>query len=142
MELRLFSEIDGCSIGSWLCHSPCAGYANTLRATAGESEANFAFEKANMQISPEQGQLMALVTRLIGARRAIEVGVFTGYSALTVAMALPEDGHLLACDVNEEWTSIVDLREFDAYDTSVAWQMHPSDGAWFAANGPRLSKRS
>jgi predicted O-methyltransferase YrrM len=55
-----------------------------------------------MQISPEQGQLMGLLVRLMGARRAIEVGVFTGYSALTVALALPDDGHLLACDHDEE----------------------------------------
>lgn len=61
---------------------------------------------ARMQIAPEQGQLMALLVRLIGARRCIEVGVFTGYSALAVAGALPEDGELLACDVSEEWTAI------------------------------------
>ncbi|RYZ87192.1 MAG: SAM-dependent methyltransferase [Moraxellaceae bacterium] len=57
--------------------------------------------QANMQISPEQGQFMALLVRLIGARRAIEVGVFTGYSALTTALALPADGHLLACDITD-----------------------------------------
>lgn len=59
-----------------------------------------------MQISPDQGQFMALLARLIGARRVVEVGTFTGYSALTVAMALPPDGRLTACDVSEEWTSI------------------------------------
>jgi predicted O-methyltransferase YrrM len=59
-----------------------------------------------MQISPEQGQFMALLVRLIGARRAIEIGVFTGYSALTVALALPPDGFLLACDISEEFTAI------------------------------------
>jgi len=59
---------------------------------------------AAMQISPEQGQLMDLLVRLTGARRCLEVGVFTGYSALAVALALPEDGHITACDVNEEWT--------------------------------------
>ena len=53
-----------------------------------------------MQITPEQGQLMALLARLSGARRAIEIGVFTGYSALTVALALPADGRLLACDID------------------------------------------
>lgn len=62
--------------------------------------------ESNMQIGPEQGQFMALLVRLIGARRCIEVGVFTGYSSLAVALALPEDGHLLACDVSEEWTAI------------------------------------
>lgn len=61
---------------------------------------------AEMQISPEQGQLMALLVRLLGARQAIEVGVFTGYSALTVALALPDDGRLLACDINEGYTRI------------------------------------
>lgn len=61
---------------------------------------------AGMQISPEQGQFMALLVRLLGARRTIEVGVFTGYSALTVALALPDDGHVLACDVSEEYTRV------------------------------------
>ena len=61
---------------------------------------------AGMQISPEQGQFMALLVKLTGARRAIEIGVFTGYSALTVALALPEDGTLLACDISEPYTSI------------------------------------
>jgi predicted O-methyltransferase YrrM len=61
---------------------------------------------AGMQISPEQGQFMALLIKLMGARRAIEVGVFTGYSALTVALALPTDGKLLACDISDEFTQI------------------------------------
>jgi predicted O-methyltransferase YrrM len=59
-----------------------------------------------MQISPEQGQFMALLVKLLGARRAIEVGVFTGYSALTVALALPDDGTLLACDISDEYTRV------------------------------------
>jgi caffeoyl-CoA O-methyltransferase len=59
-----------------------------------------------MQIGPEQGQLMALLVRLLGARRTIEVGVFTGYSALSVALALPADGRVVACDVSEEWTAM------------------------------------
>lgn len=63
-------------------------------------------EHAGMQIGPEQGQLMRFLAGLIGTRHAIEVGVFTGYSALSVALALPEDGQLIACDVSEEWTSI------------------------------------
>ncbi len=63
-------------------------------------------ERAGMQISPEQGQFMALLVALIEARNTLEVGVFTGYSALCVAEALPEDGRILACDVSEEWTSI------------------------------------
>ena len=62
--------------------------------------------QAVMQIAPEQGQLMAMLVRLMGAKRCIEVGVFTGYSSLAVASALPEDGELLACDVSEEWCAI------------------------------------
>jgi predicted O-methyltransferase YrrM len=61
---------------------------------------------AGMQISPEQGQFMALLARLIGARRYLEIGTFTGYSALTMALALPEDGRVVACDVSREWTSV------------------------------------
>jgi caffeoyl-CoA O-methyltransferase len=59
-----------------------------------------------MQISPEQGAFMTVLTRLLGARTAIEVGTFTGYSALCVARGLPDDGRLLCLDVSEEWTAI------------------------------------
>jgi caffeoyl-CoA O-methyltransferase len=59
-----------------------------------------------MQIAPEQGAFMTLLTRLIGARRAIEVGTFTGYSAISIARGLSDDGTLLCCDVNEEWTAV------------------------------------
>jgi predicted O-methyltransferase YrrM len=59
-----------------------------------------------MQISPEQGQLMRLLIELTGARRALEVGVFTGYSSTSVALALPADGTLVACDISEEWTNV------------------------------------
>lgn len=59
-----------------------------------------------MQIAPEQGAFMTLLARAIGARRMIEVGTFTGYSSLCLARALPADGKLLCCDVNDEWTSI------------------------------------
>jgi predicted O-methyltransferase YrrM len=69
-------------------------------------EATKTHPRGRMQISPEQGQLMALLVKLIGARRTIEVGVFTGYSALAVALALPDDGQILACDISEEFTAI------------------------------------
>jgi len=85
---------------------------------------------ARMQIAPEQGQFMALLVRLTGARRCLEVGVFTGYSSLAVALALPDDGRIVACDVSEEWTTVarrywaaagvvhkIDLRLAPAFDT-------------------------
>lgn len=61
---------------------------------------------AGMQIAPEQGQFMALLAELIGARHCLEIGTFTGYSALAVAQALPPDGRLIACDVNAKTTAI------------------------------------
>ncbi len=61
---------------------------------------------AGMQISPDQGQFMALLVRLIGARRCLEIGTFTGYSALAVALALPTDGRVVCCDVSEEYTAV------------------------------------
>jgi caffeoyl-CoA O-methyltransferase len=83
-----------------------------------------------MQISPEQGAFMTLLTRLVGARRAVEVGTFTGYSALCIARGLPADGQLICCDVSDEWTSVgkpywkkagvadrIDLRIAPAVDT-------------------------
>ncbi|MBM3725968.1 MAG: methyltransferase domain-containing protein [Acidobacteria bacterium] len=84
----------------------------------------------NMQIGPEQGQFLALLVRLTGARKTLEVGVFTGYSSLSVATALPPGGRVVACDVSEEWTSVarrywaeagvadrIDLRLGPALDT-------------------------
>src|SRR3546814_14353575 len=59
-----------------------------------------------MQIAPVQGQFMALLVVLTGARRCLEIGTFTGYSALAVAQALPDDGRLVACDVNETTTAV------------------------------------
>lgn len=89
-----------------------------------------AHPRAIMQITPEQGQFMQLLLRLTGARRTIEIGVFTGYSALITALALPEDGQVVACDISDEWTSLgrpywheagvahkIDLRLAPALDT-------------------------
>ena len=63
-------------------------------------------ENSVMQISPEQGQFMQFLVSMIGASNTIEVGVYTGYSTLCVALGLPEDGHMIACDINEEWTQV------------------------------------
>jgi predicted O-methyltransferase YrrM len=63
-------------------------------------------EMAVMQISPEQGQFMQLLLKMLGAKRVIEVGVFTGYSSLCMAMALPDDGRIVACDIHPQWTGI------------------------------------
>ncbi|MEO9135036.1 MAG: class I SAM-dependent methyltransferase [Casimicrobiaceae bacterium] len=83
--------------------------AHSLREHPAQSalrEATKAHPHAGMQIGPEQGQFMALLVRLLGARRTIEIGVFTGYSALAIALALPDDGYVLACDVSDEYTRI------------------------------------
>lgn len=86
--------------------------------------------RGGMQISPDQGQFMATLAIALGVRRAIEIGTFTGYSALSLAEALPPDGTLIACDRSEEWTAIarrywreagvadrIELRLGDAVDT-------------------------
>jgi caffeoyl-CoA O-methyltransferase len=107
--------------------------AHTVRehpAQVALREATRTVPHAGMQIGPEQAQFMALLVRLMGARRAIEVGVFTGYSALSVALALPDDGYLLACDVSDAYTRVgrpfwqqagiahkIDLRLAPAIDT-------------------------
>src|SRR4051794_24145144 len=88
---------------------------------------------AGMQIAPEQGAFLTVLTQLIGARRAIEIGTFTGYSALCIARGLPHDGRLTCCDISEEWTAIgrkawsaagvddrIDLRIAPALDTLAA----------------------
>ncbi|MDJ0661881.1 MAG: class I SAM-dependent methyltransferase [Crocosphaera sp.] len=85
---------------------------------------------ARMQIAPEQGQFMALLVQLMGAKKTLDIGVFTGYSALVVALALPADGQVIACDVDEEITKVaqefwekagvshkIDLRIAPALDT-------------------------
>jgi caffeoyl-CoA O-methyltransferase len=69
-------------------------------------EATASLPQMNYQITPEQGQFMALLIHLIGAKRTLEVGVFTGYSSTAVALALPEDGRIIACDVSEDWTAV------------------------------------
>jgi predicted O-methyltransferase YrrM len=92
-----------------------------------------AHPRASMQIGPDQGLLLGFLVRLLGARRVVEVGTFTGYSALAMAMALPPGGRLLCCDVSEEYTSIarryweeagvadrIDLRLGPARDTLAA----------------------
>jgi predicted O-methyltransferase YrrM len=99
--------------------------------------------EANMQISPEQGQFMALLARLMDARRCIEVGVFTGYSSLALALALPESGRIIACDVSEEWTRVarrywreagvahkIDLRISPAIDTLRSLRANGGDGSF------------
>lgn len=63
-------------------------------------------EYSEMQIAPEQGQFMSLLVRLTGARRALEIGTFTGYSSISIASALPEDGELVCCDDSDEWTGM------------------------------------
>src|SRR5581483_8562918 len=69
-------------------------------------EATATHPQVSFQIAPEQGQFMSLLTRLIGAKRTLEIGVFTGYSSTAVALALPHDGRIIACDIHEGWTSI------------------------------------
>ena len=61
-------------------------------------------EHANMQISPEQGQFMALLVKLLGAKKTLDIGVYTGYSSLCIALSLPKDGRVIASDLNREWT--------------------------------------
>ena len=99
--------------------------------------------EANMQISPEQGQFMALLARLMDARRCIEVGVFTGYSSLALALALSESGRIVACDVSEEWARVarrywreagiahkIDLRIAPAIETLRALRANGGDGSY------------
>jgi predicted O-methyltransferase YrrM len=68
--------------------------------------ATAAVPMSGMQIGADQGQFMALLVQAIGARRCLEIGTYTGYSALAVALALPEDGHITCCDINKDWTAI------------------------------------
>lgn len=99
------------SRSSFLLSDTLAGYYAkvAVRETALEARLRAetaALPQARMQIAPEQAQLLAILVKLSGAQRCIEVGVFTGASSLAVAQALPSDGHILACDVSDEWTAI------------------------------------
>ena len=98
--------------------------------------------QAGMQIGADQGAFMAFLVRLIGARRALEIGTFTGYSAMAVAMALPPGGRLITCDVSEEWTAIarrywreagledtIELRLGDATGTLTALRIETGDSS-------------
>ena len=100
MSARTLSMTDSLHDYLLTINRPLPDHFARLRAETAE------MPNGGMQISVEQGHFMDLLTRLIGAKKVLEVGVFTGYSALTVASALPEDGKLIACDVSEEWTSI------------------------------------
>ncbi|MBL8776872.1 MAG: class I SAM-dependent methyltransferase [Acidimicrobiales bacterium] len=105
---------------------------------------------SGMQIAIDQGNLLTLLVRIVGARRAIEVGTFTGYSALCIARGLPDDGHLLCCDVSEEWTAIgrehwdragvgdkIELRIGPGADTLAALRAEPQfDLAFVDADKP------
>lgn len=102
-----------------------------------------AMPSAGMQIAPEQGQFMGLLVELLGVRRALEVGTFTGYSALCIARALPDEGKLVCCDVNEAWTAIarrywreagvesrIDLRIAPALETLDALLINGETGSF------------
>src|SRR5438270_2436074 len=98
---------------------------------------------AGMQIGADEGALLALLVRSIGAKRALEIGTYTGYSALAVAMALPADGKLVCCDINEEWTQVarrywreagladkIELRLAPAADTLTDLLRDPGQGSF------------
>ena len=109
---------------------------------------------ARMQIGPEQGRLMQLLAHAIGARRYLEIGVFTGYSALAMAFALPDDGYILACDISDEFTSVgrrfwgkagvagkIDLRlapALETLDRVRAEKIEPFDMAFIDADKERV----
>ncbi len=110
-----------------------------LTDLAAETRRSFP-DAAGMQIGPDQGTLMTMLTRLSGARDALEIGTFTGYSSICIARGLPGDGHLTCCDVSDEWTSVarrywaaagladrIELRLGPAVDTLAAM---PADQAF------------
>jgi caffeoyl-CoA O-methyltransferase len=107
----------------------CTPADDLLRELATETREAFPCS-AGMQVTHDEGQFLTMLTVLAGARRAVEVGVFTGYSSICIARGMPSDGHLLACDVSEEWASMarrywkradledrIDLRIAPALDT-------------------------
>ena len=98
-------------------------------------------EIAIMQIAPEQGAFMTLLVRAIGARRALELGTFTGYSAICIARGLPDGGRLVSCDVNEEWAGIA-RRYFEAGRAGRADRDPARPGARHAARDARATSRS
>jgi predicted O-methyltransferase YrrM len=111
---------------------------------------------AMMEIGPEQGAFMQLLARAVDARRYLEIGVFTGYSALAMALALPEDGHIVACDVNEEYTAVarryweragvakkIDLRiapAIETLDRMIAERSEPFDMAFIDADKENVDR--
>ncbi len=118
-------------------HSPESEVASRLRAETAT------MDDAGMQIGPDQAALLALLVRSIGAVRAIEIGTFTGMSALAVAVALPPEGRLVACDVSEQWTGIarrywreagvearIDLRLAPALETIATLLKEGAGGAF------------
>ncbi len=106
-------------------------------------EETHAMPQRNMQISPEQGQLMQLLVELTGAKRIVEVGTFTGYSAMAIALAMPADGRIVACDVSEAFTAVarrhwklagvsekIELRLAPAVETLDALLLDPGPGSF------------
>jgi len=83
----------------------CTPADDLLRDLADETRRAFP-DPSGMQVSPDEGQLLTMLTRMVGARQAVEVGVFTGYSSICIARGLAAGGRLLACDVSQEWTSV------------------------------------
>jgi caffeoyl-CoA O-methyltransferase len=115
----------------------CTPADDLLRELAAETREAVP-DVAGMQVSHDEGELLTMLTRLVGARQAVEVGVFTGYSSICIARGMAEDGRLLACDVSEKWTAIarrywkragledrIDLRIAPALDTLRALPAEP-----------------
>jgi caffeoyl-CoA O-methyltransferase len=115
----------------------CTPADDLLRELAAETRKAFG-RAAGMQVSHDEGELLTMLAGLVGARRAVEVGVFTGYSSICIARGMPADGHLLACDVSAEYTSLarrywkragledrIELRVAPALDTLRALPADP-----------------